>query len=275
MNLNEREYKKLCSIAYDKAGINLQKGKESLVSARVAKRLRALNFSNVRQYLNLLANDEDGKELIEFLDVISTNFTSFFREIKHFEVMEKYVKTWIKNGQQRFRIWCAASSSGEEPYSLAITMEEIVSGSSTNYRILATDISTKVLRMAQKGEYDTSSIAPIKKSHMQKYFDRLGKRGDKDCIYMVKENLKKKIVFKRLNLSIVPFPMPGPLDIVFCRNVMIYFDNKVRQKLISNIEQILKPGGLLMIGHTETLTSLSHGLKVVCPSIFQKPNNEN
>lgn len=265
------QFEKFCSIAYDKAGIKLNKGKEELVSARVAKRLRALNLDEIGEYLQLLENDATGEELIQFLDVISTNYTKFYREEDHFEMLTHYLKNWINEGHQRFRIWCAASSSGEEPYTLAMTLAEAVNGKNIDFRILATDISTKVLDQAQKGIYDAAKLEPVKKAYRTKYFTRLGKRSDSNCLFEAKPELKNKIAFKRLNLTEIPFPMSGPMDAIFCRNVMIYFDNKGRQTLISEIERLLRPGGLLVIGHTETLSAIRHDFECIKPSVYQKP----
>jgi len=274
VNMNRRQFERFCALAYDKAGIKLRKGKEALVTARVAKRLRALNMESVNQYLKLLEQEKTQKELVKFLDVISTNYTYFFRENEHFDLLKTHLDRCINNGQKRIRIWCAAASSGEEPYSLAITMADTVEDRPIDYRLLATDISTGMLEKAREGLYDANRVKPISKLFLTKYFERLGGIGDLEAKFQVKPFLRKRVVFKRLNLTETPFPMKGPLDAIFCRNVMIYFDKPVRQKLIKNMERLVKPGGILVISHTETLTGIDHGLEIVEPSVYRKPHGD-
>lgn len=265
-------FKRFRDIAYERAGISLGEGKQSLVEARVSKRLRALGLSHASDYLDYLEDPGNDEELIHFLDAISTNYTFFFREADHFAFLTECVKRWLDSGQKRFRFWSAASSSGEEPYSIAITLHEAFEGKGIDYRLLATDISTRVLQRAYAGVYSEEALRQVSKAHRLKYFDRMGSRAEEDAEYQVKQFLKDIVVYKRLNLSTPPFPMSGPLDAVFCRNVMIYFDRPVRQRLVSEIERLLKPGGVLMIGHTETLTGIATGLRVIRPSMYEKPH---
>jgi len=271
--MNEALFNKFAKIAYDQAGVHLRPGKESLVSARVAKRLRALGLETPRDYLNFLEKDESGEEVVEFLDVITTNFTSFFREPEHFEILETLLVKWKSEGQSRFRIWSAASSSGEEPYSIGMTVLEVIDGAPDDIKILATDISTKVLKKASEGLYPEANVKGISKAFRVKYFSKQKVETKRGAIphIKVKGDLRKILVYKRLNLSKPPFPMKGPIDVIFCRNVMIYFDNIVRQRLVSELERLLRPDGLLLIGHTETLTSLNTNLIAVKPSVYRKP----
>ncbi len=267
-------FKKFCKLAYDVAGITLNDSKEALVSSRVAKRQRALKLNTAREYMNYLKADETGEELIYFLDAISTNFTKFMREQDHFTLLASEVSKWAADGKKRLRIWCAASSSGEEPYTIAITILDALDGQSMDFKILATDISTNVLNTAKKGVYGQASIEPLSKAQRHKYFNRLTPRGEPNAQFEVKPEVKQHIMFKRLNLSKPPFPMKGPMDIVFCRNVMIYFDTRVRQGLISEIERLLRPGNMLITGHSETLTGISTGFQMIRPSLYQKPSRE-
>lgn len=262
--MRDQDFNRFCEIAYHKAGIRIREGKESLVSSRVSKRLRALRLPDECSYLKFLEADDSGEELIQFLDAITTNFTSFFRESVHFEILENYLKVRYNRGQRKFRLWCAASSTGEEPYSLALTVREVL-GDDCDVRILCTDISTKVLEIAKKGEYEKEKIKEIPSSKLNKYF----KRTDRG--FLAGEELKQILTFKRLNLATPPFPMKGPLDAVFCRNVMIYFDRPVRQRLVLAIDQLLAPGAMLFIGHTETLTGIKSSLVIQQPSIYRKP----
>jgi len=270
--VKQKDFERFCSLAYDKAGIRLRDGKEALVSARVSKRMRALDLRDFSDYLEVLDTDEN--ELIHFLDAISTNYTSFFREREHFNLLTEHVRQWIDRGRQRLRIWSAASSSGEEPYSLAITMAEALNGRELDYRILATDISLSVLQRGQEGVYSSAALTNVPPEWRGKYFRRLRAARDdneKSPQYAVKDELRQRIVFRHMNLNEVPYPLRGPLDAVFCRNVMIYFDKDVRQRLISEFERLLRPGGLLIVGHTETLTGIRHRFSTVKPSVYRMP----
>lgn len=257
-------------MAYEHAGIHIKDGKETLVDARVAKRMRALGLQSAQEYLDLLLNDSTGEELVQFLDAISTNFTSFFREREHFDVMATLLKDWAAAGQRKFRIWSAASSSGEEPYSIAITAREALPAYA-DIKILATDISTHVLAHATKGVYDAARLEPLTGGQRSRYFIKLEDKQAKSIEYEARAELKSLLVFKRLNLSATKMPMNGPLDIIFVRNVMMYFDNAVRTSLIQEVERLLRPGGLLLIGHAESLGGIRNGLEPVRPSIFRKP----
>ena len=268
--MQQRIFNRFRDIAYERAGISLGDKKKELVSARVAKRQRALSIPDVGDYLKFLESSDNGDELIHFLDAISTNFTHFMREISHFELLSEELEKWKKTGHDRLRIWCAASSSGEEPYSLSITVNDVFGSNLPDIRILATDINTRVLGRASSGEYNEKALEVLSRAQRLKYFDALPRTGDEESIYRAKHNIRDILVFKRLNLAEPPYPMRGPLDFVFCRNVMIYFDRFVRQRLVSEIERLMAPGGLLMIGHSETLAGISTGLKALKPSVYRK-----
>ncbi len=263
-------FNRLRELAYQKAGIDLGPGKEALVGARVAKRVRALGLADGRGYAELIAEDTSGLELIEFLDAISTNFTSFFREADHFEGLKALVRAKAAAGQRRFRFWSAACSSGEEPYTMAMTLAEVM-GPGFDWRILATDISTRVLATAAEGEYASAQVQTVPALLRTRYFQHRHGVPEEEDVYRIDAGLKERVIFRRLNLSAPPLPMQGPLDAVFCRNVMIYFDTRVRQGLISEVERLLCPGGLLFISHTETLTGVRSGLVLVQPSVYRKP----
>jgi chemotaxis protein methyltransferase CheR len=198
---------------------------------------------------------------------ISTNVTRFFRESDHFHFLEKIVKEWFESGQRRLRIWSAACSTGEEPYSVAMTVLE-TNGSNNDVKILATDISTRALEAAYRGRYEATKMEQMSKIHAERYFDKALESDTR--YYVAKPMLKRMVVFKRLNLATPPFPMRGPLDVVFCRNVMIYSDNRIRHKLLTEIHRLLKPEGYLLVGHSESLVGLSDGFRPIQPSIYIK-----
>ena len=267
--MDKRTFDALRKLIYDKSGITLGEGKEALVSARIGKRLRALGLSTPEEYLKYLNSDEcDDNELVELLDVISTNVTSFFREPAHFDFMADYIQKLVHDGKNKIRIWCAASSSGEEPYTLAMTFMENAAGFRGDCRILATDISTKILRMAKAGEYNDQKIQGVPPALRSRYFSLTAGPGGK--VYKANPEIADMITFSRLNLSTPPFPMKGPFDLIFCRNVMIYFDNVVRQRLLEQFERLLSPGGYLMVGHSESLAGLRTSLETVKPSVYHK-----
>ncbi len=265
--LDAKTFRRFCDLIYEIAGIKLGEKKEALVSGRVRKRMRALEINCYKEYLDLVANDKEGKEIVELLNAISTNVTHFYREERHFELLAGFLSQWRNEGQDEFRIWCAAASTGEEPYSIAITANEAL-GSGCSVRLLATDLSTKVLMSAKKGEYEMRKMEKVSSHRVSRWFHKMNRNGE--TCYQVDESLKRMITFARLNLATPPFPMRGPFDIIFCRNVMIYFDNEVRKRLLDESYRLLKPGGYLLVGHAESLSGLLSNFKSVEPSVYVK-----
>ncbi|MDR2733484.1 MAG: methyltransferase domain-containing protein [Spirochaetota bacterium] len=268
--MDPKIFNQLKTLIYDASGITLTEQKETLVSTRLAKRLRVLKMETHEEYLAFLDNGRNSEELVSLLDVISTNVTSFFREVEHFDFTEKVMTEWLAEGQNRFRFWSAASSSGEEPYSLAMKLCEIFGGKNVDAKILATDISTKVLALCMEGVYPKERLATVPKPMLDKYFTRIANPEGGEESYKVRPILQNMIAFRRINLSTPPFSIHGPIDIVFCRNVMIYFDKDVRTRLLSEIYRVLRPGGYLFVGHSESLTSLKTEFTPVRPAIYYK-----
>jgi chemotaxis protein methyltransferase CheR len=269
MELSPDFFDEFRSLVYAKSGITLGKGKEALVSARIGKRMRNLGMSDFHAYLDWVKGRGGEDEMVQMLDAISTNVTSFFREPAHFEFVRALMGKWLGQGQTRFRFWSAASSSGEEPYTLAMVLKECGLPPACDLRILATDISTRVLQAAAQGRYGASKAQSIPPDLLSRYFRSVP--GEDGPEYAVRDELKSMITFTRLNLAFPPFPMRGPMDVIFCRNVMIYFDNAVRERLIAEFHRLLKPGGYLLVGHAESLTGLANGFRSVRPSIYAKP----
>jgi chemotaxis protein methyltransferase CheR len=268
VELDSRTFRSIQDLVYLRSGIKLGEGKQSLVSARLSKRLQGLGLANYQEYLRYVEAD-DGEEIVQMLDAISTNVTHFFREAKHFELVTKLVTAWLEQGQTKFRFWSAASSTGEEPYTLAMTLADCFEGrGAIDWKILATDISTRVLNIAKRGEYPASRVRDIPPAMLMRYFDKRG-RGD-EATYVAKDSIRSRLLFTRLNLNEEPYPMHGPLDIIMCRNVMIYFDNIVRTRLLGEFQRLLKTGGYLLVGHAESLTGLLCPLRSVSPSVYRK-----
>lgn len=265
-NMDQRTYDAFRQIIHEKAGIALGPGKQALVHARLAKRLRKLNLPDYDSYLRYLLEDESGEEIVQLLDVISTNTTAFFRESVHFELLQEILKDWLSKGKRRFRIWCAAASTGEEPYTLSMVCQETFGTTSVDFRLLATDISTKVLRLCKLGEYSADKMSGIPEVLKRKYFTA----GSMEGRLSATAQLRAPLTFARLNLMESPYPMAGPFDVVFCRNVMIYFDHDGRKKFVDEAHRLLIPGGYLFSGHSESLTGLVAGMKAIKPSVYQK-----
>jgi chemotaxis protein methyltransferase CheR len=266
--MDRTTFESLRTLVYTHSGIFLNDTKEAMVSSRISKRMRLLGIASHAEYLEYLVQDTSKEEIIHFVDVISTNVTSFFREPQHFTFLKESVAQWIGQGRRRYRIWSAASSTGEEPYSIAMTMYELVHNKNIDLKILATDISTKVLAAAQNGCYTEAAIKNISPSFKQQFFTK--NCSDTGTLYAVTSTLRSMVVFRRMNLSQLPFPLRGNLDVVFCRNVMIYFDAETRTRLVNEIHRLLRPGGYLFTGHAESLASLRTNFKCLQPSIYQK-----
>lgn len=265
--MDQTTFDEFRKIIHSKSGIKLGDNKVALVSSRIIKRMRILRIVDSKDYLKYVLNDSTGNEIVHLLDVISTNVTSFFRESEHFDFTAQLIKSWHAAGLRNIRIWSAASSTGEEPYSIAMTISEAVDLRSNDIKILATDISTRVLDACKQGIYGAEKVASISRPLLEKYF--YVDKGNPTS-YQVKDSLKKMITFNRLNLSVLPYPMKGPFDLVFCRNVMIYFDAETRTQLLGEIFRLLRPGGYLMIGHAESLLGITSKFTTIRPSIYMK-----
>ena len=251
MKLSKKQFKVISDLVYQHSGIHLHEGKETLLSARLAKRLRAKGMVLVEEYLKIL--ESDPPEMIAFLDAISTNHTFFFRESHHFGCLQ----------EKHTDIWCAASSSGEEPYSMAIHCRE----KGYSPFILATDISTRVLAIAAAGIYPMDKAKGIPSHLLRKYFQK--GCGVFQGQIRVKEEIKKMVSFKRINL-LEDSPPNHTFDVIFCRNVLIYFDKAAKETVLNKLYQVLKPKGYLVVGGAESLSSLRHPYSYVRPSVYVK-----
>ncbi|HEX2734171.1 MAG TPA: CheR family methyltransferase [Polyangiaceae bacterium] len=257
-------------LAHQQAGISLKDSKSALVAARIARRMRELGLNDASQYLGYIESDKDGTEMVHFLDSITTNFTNFFREPDHFDVLAEEAREFARAGGRRMRVWCAAASTGEEPYSLAMTLAETFKNTAADYRVLATDLSSRVLRFAANGAYEASRLAQVPKAFRSRYFQAATVGDSGEATYRVGPEIRDRVVFGRLNLAFPPFPLRGEFDVIFCRNVMIYFDAPVRARLIAEMERLLRPGGLLVVAHSETLGRTRGGFTPLRSSVYRK-----
>jgi chemotaxis protein methyltransferase CheR len=267
--MQPKTFDHICQLVYAEAGIRIRKGKESMVAARLAKRIRALELPDELAYLEYLGRELQ-TEVVALLDVISTNVTSFYREAEHFATLAEIHGEAVRAGRRRLRYWCAASSSGEEPYTIAMTLREVERklGTTVDTRVLATDISTRVLSLASAGVYSEEQTTTIDEALLRRYFIRHSTRGGVE--YRVTDELRARVVFCRLNLSQWPFPMRGPLEAVFCRNVMIYFDDPMRNGVLDECHRLLSPTGALFLGKSEGLPGGRADFARVGSSVFRK-----
>ncbi|MFK8000450.1 MAG: protein-glutamate O-methyltransferase CheR [Polyangiales bacterium] len=261
--LDAGEFKRVCAIAYRCAGIDIGANKVQMASARVRTRMRALSISDFTQYLDLAERDK--VELGHLVDQLTTNETRFFREPAHFDFVAKNV--W-PTAQSPLRVWCAAASTGEEPYTIAMSILENPGRGTPGAKILATDLSPTVVETAKKACYDESRLKGVDSKLRKRYFKPSGQPNQ----YVVVPRARNMLHFAVLNLM-GAWPMKGPFDIIFLRNVMIYFDAPTRQWLCRRMATLLRPGGHLLIGHSETLGRSAPGLNSVQPAVYRR-NNE-
>ncbi|MFZ4596310.1 MAG: CheR family methyltransferase, partial [Verrucomicrobiaceae bacterium] len=228
--------------------INLHDGKHAMVYSRLSRRLRETGYNSFREYLSWLEN-HDGPEWQEFVNALTTNLTAFFREQHHFEIFATLLKS--RPASTPWRVWCNAASTGEEPYSIVMTAFESL-GNNASFKLTASDIDSKVLASASQGVYRLENLKGLSQERLQRFFMR-GKDSNAGLI-RVKPELRKAIDFLSVNLIRDDWPFKEPFDVVFCRNVMIYFDAPTQRKVLERIHRVLKPGGMLFVGHAENFS---------------------
>lgn len=269
--LTDVQFQKFSALVYEKAGIYLKPEKKELLNARLGKRLRALGLDSFKEYYEYLMRDASGDELVQMIDVVSTNFTSFFRESSHFDLLLNRTLPELIASDRRKReisLWSSACSSGEEPYTMAMVVAGFLEQHpGWTFRLMATDISTKVLAQAQRGIYPDDRIAKVPSLYLKRYFQK--GVGNSAGYVKVKETLRRHMTFSRFNLM-HEFPWREELDIIFCRNVMIYFNRETQQELVAKFHRALVPGGYLFIGHSESIASLKHEFTQVDATAYQK-----
>ena len=266
--ITAEEFERFRALIYDESGISLNEQKRTLVESRLSKRLQHLGIQTFSEYYSVITEDANREEFMQMLDLISTNKTNFFREPHHFDFLRTTILPGLAAARQ-IRIWSSACSSGEEPYTIAMTLLESVQDAALwDCKILASDLSTKVLAKAASGVYDQDRFRDVPPDLLQRYFLR-GRDGSAG-LYKVKPHLAAMIQFRRINLMEERFPITTPLDLIFCRNVMIYFERPTQETLVNKFYGYLKPGGYLFIGHSESLQWLKHPFQTVVPTVYYK-----
>lgn len=260
--LSPEDFRRVRTIAYERAGLAIPNGKEGLVRSRVSKRLRERRIATFSAYLDMV-EQESGEELVKLIDLLTTNKTDFFREPAHFDYLLDHIVPDVVASGKPLRIWSAGCSSGEEPYTLSMLLRETLPAR-YDFKILATDISTQVVAAAKRGTYSAQQLSDVSPQRRQRFFT-----PGPDGSGTVTPELRAPISFANLNLM-AKWPMSGPFDVIFCRNVMIYFDKPTVTKLVNRFHTLLSPGGHLFIGHSESLTAIEHKYRYVQPAVYAK-----
>ena len=270
--LSDKDFEKLSNFIFTEYGIKMPPVKKTMLQSRLHKRLRELNFTDFETYVNYVFSKEGQVEVIHMIDVVSTNKTDFFREPVHFDfLLETALPHFIqKFGTRRpLKIWSAGCSSGEEPYSLAFTVNEFKEGyPNLDYSILATDISSRILKSGIEAIYKEQKVGAIPVSLKKKYL--LKSKNRENPTVRVISNLRKKVIFQRLNFMAEYYDIPEYFDIIFCRNVLIYFDRDTQERVINKLCMKLRPGGYFFLGHSESITNIQVPLQQLRPTIFQR-----
>lgn len=278
-NLNDREFsytqadfERVRKIIYKKAGINLSDSKKQLVYSRLARRLRALKLPDFSAYLSYLENTDEEQQ--EFVNALTTNLTAFFREEHHFDFLAEFVKNF--KHKRNLRVWCAAASTGEEPYSIAITLAEAFGRYDPPVEIIASDIDSNVLNEGRAGVYNINRIESLSLERKRQFF--LKGKGDKNAGKVkVIPDLGRLIEFKQINLLDAKWPLTGLFDVIFCRNVMIYFDKSTQVNLLEKMVKLMQKDGLYIAGHSESFSQANHLVKLVGKTVYRLAdvNNRN
>lgn len=262
--ISEKEFRLFRELIYESAGISLADSKKQLVASRLSNRLRYYQFSKFIEYYDLITSKSQQKEKQVFVDLLTTNETSFFREPVHFDFLKNDILKQFDRSK-KFRVWCAACSSGEEPYTTGMVLMDVLGNSP--WEIIASDISTRILEKSKQGLYPIDKSKQIPQNYLKKYC--LKGKGEKEGYFKISKNIRSRIQFINLNL-IQPIPNLGMFELVFLRNVMIYFDTQTRKELVEKIVPNIRDKGYLFIGHAETLLNLTDKLKSVKPAIYKK-----
>ena len=262
--LAEHEFEQIRRLAHRSFGLDLKPGKKELVSSRLGRLVRSGGFRSFHDYYRYIVEDFTGHALASMIDALTTNHTAFLREPDHFEFLRREILGSLAR-QDAFEIWSAACSTGEEVWTLACVVNDVLGP--RRCRIAGSDISLRVLRAAQRGAYSLDRCGGLPAAWLQRYFEPL----DKTCSeYRVSAVIRAQALFRRINL-VEPYSWARRFPVIFCRNVMIYFDPATQEQVVRQLSEWLEPGGYLFVGHAESLTRIPHSLEYVQPAIYRKP----
>ncbi len=261
-DFTEKDFQRIRKLIYEHAGISLSEAKRDMVYSRVARRLRTIAIDSFHDYLNHLESNQDADEWQAFTNALTTNLTSFFREEHHFPILAEHLKQLKKP----IRIWCCAASTGEEPYTLAMTACETFGSLKPPVEIIATDIDTNVLATASAGVYPYDRVSKLSEQRRKQFF--LRGKGQHEGVVKVRSELRHLIKFQQLNLLDAQYPLNEPFDAIFCRNVMIYFDKPTQGGILAKFVPLMKPHALLFAGHSENFMYVSNAFKLQGKTVY-------
>jgi len=264
-SISDKEFGQFQRFIFQSAGITLSAAKKALVCGRLSKRLQQRQMKSYSEYFRLLSSGEDAREVQMAIDLLTTNETYFFREPKHFDALRQHALA-SRAGNRNFRIWSAASSSGEEAYSMAMVLADCLPEDS--WEVHASDVSMRVLEQARTGLYPSTRTTHIPREYLRRYC--LKGNGQHEGMVLVDRKLRSRVQFMQVNLN-ETLPKLGLFDMIFLRNVMIYFNQDTKRQVVERILSTLKPGGIFIIGHSESLHDISSAVQQVSPSIYRKP----
>jgi chemotaxis protein methyltransferase CheR len=267
--VSQNEFAEIRDLAYKTFGLDLKQGKEALVTARLSKRLASLGLGTIGEYLEVLRSDRSGTELESLIDALATNYTSFQREPQHFDLLRTKILPAMSASSGRTGIWSAGCSTGEEPYTILMHAADVLGEQNLGrLRLLATDISNKVLAKARAGVYTLDKLNDLPADWRRRFLQK--GVGELSGSFRIRPDLASKVEFSRLNLM-EPFENAGAFRVIFCRNVMIYFDKQTQERLVRKFAAQLEPGGWLLVGHSEGLMGVRNDLEYVMPAVYRKP----
>jgi chemotaxis protein methyltransferase CheR len=262
-NFTKSDFERVRALIYQRAGISLADSKQEMVYSRLARRLRATGIVSFGRYLDDLEAGRLGEEWESFTNALTTNLTSFFREAHHFPLLAEH----LKQAREPVTIWCSASSTGEEPYSIAMTACEAYNSMTPPVQIVATDIDTNVLTTGANGVYGIERLDKMSPERAKRFF--LRGKGEQEGMVRVRPELRALVTFKQLNLLSDKWPLTGQFDVIFCRNVMIYFDKATQRKILQRFVPLMKPHALLFAGHSENFLYVSEALKLRGKTVYE------
>ncbi|MFC4932675.1 CheR family methyltransferase [Massilia sp. GCM10023247] len=267
------DFERVRALIYSRAGISLADSKQEMVYSRLARRLRATGIQSFAKYLDDLEAGRMTQEWESFTNALTTNLTSFFREAHHFPLLAEHVRSLGARDGAPLTIWCSASSTGEEPYSIAMTLCEAFNSATPPVQIVATDIDTNVLAVASEGMYGIERVEKMSEERLKRFF--LRGKGRHEGMVRVRPELRKLVTFRQLNLLSESWPLNGQFDAIFCRNVMIYFDKETQRKILARFVPLMKPHALLFAGHSENFLYVSSSLRLRGKTVYELNETRN